>query len=126
MSDASPEVTAACGAFLLVSFADARVVDIEEQRFLAGVVNEPSFKPFRPAELADEYTRLLVALGEDYEATEAEILSAVRATRRNARAVEAVKVAARHAIIADQRLKPQEDLALARLAGALGIDADEL
>jgi tellurite resistance protein len=37
-----------------------------------------------------------------------------------------VKVAARHAIIADQLLKPQEELVLARIARALGVDPDDL
>ncbi|NWG92576.1 MAG: tellurite resistance TerB family protein [Parvularculaceae bacterium] len=120
------EVTAACGAYLLVAFADARVATIEEARFLGGVVNDPAFKPFTPSELADEYTRLLASLGADYDAAEKEILRAVESVKRDKRAVEAVKVAARHAVIADQALKPQEDLALARLARALGVDPKDL
>jgi tellurite resistance protein len=120
------EVTAACGAYLLVAFADARVATIEEARFLGGVVNDPAFKPFSSSELANEYTRLLTALGDDYDAAEAEILSAVGSVKRDMRAVEAVKVAARHAVIADQVLKPQEDLALARVARALGVDPEDL
>jgi tellurite resistance protein len=53
-------------------------------------------------------------------------LSAVGSVKRDTRAVAALKVAARHAVIADQALKPQEDLALARIARALGIDPEDL
>lgn len=123
---AAIEVTAACGAYLLVAFADARVANIEEARFLGGVVNDPAFKPFSSTELADEYTRLLAALGADYDAAEAEILGAVGAVKRDKGAVEAVKVAARQAVIADQLLKPQEDLVLVRIARALGVEPDDL
>lgn len=119
-------VTAACGAYLVVALADARVATIEEARFLAGVVNDRAFRRFEPNALADEYTRLLGCLRADFDATEAEILSAVSAIRRDPFAVEAVKVAARQAIIADQILKPQEDLMLARIARALGLPPDAL
>lgn len=123
---AGPEATAACGAYLLGAFADARVERTEEARFLGGVVNDPAFRMFSPGELASEYTRLLAALGDDYDAAEAEILGAIASVRNNRRAVEAIKVSARHAVIADQKIKPQEDVALARIARALGLDPEDL
>ncbi len=123
---AQTRVTAACGAYLVVALADARVATIEEARFLGGVVNDPAFRRFAPNALADEYTRLLNGLQADFDATQAEILSAISAIRDDPQAVAAVKVAARQAIIADQILKPQEDLVLARIAGALGLDPDAL
>jgi tellurite resistance protein len=116
------EVTAACGAYLLAAFADARVERIEEARFLGGVVNDPAFLPFSPDELASEYIRLLAALTADYDAAEAEILTAVAAIKRDPLLVVAVKVAARQAVIADEKLKPQEELVLGRIARALGVD----
>ncbi|MFZ5617866.1 MAG: hypothetical protein ACOZAA_11170 [Pseudomonadota bacterium] len=118
--------TAACGVYLLVALADARVESIEEARFLGGVVNDPAFRSFPPEALAGEYSRLLAALKENYEAAEAEILNAVAAVKRDGKVVEAVKVSARHAVIADQRLKPQEDVALGRIARALGIEPEDL
>lgn len=123
---AQASVSAACGAYLVVALADARVATIEEARFLGGVVNDPAFRRFAPNALADEYTRLLNGLQADFDATQAEILNAISAIRSDPSAVEAVKVAARQAIIADQILKPQEDLMLARIAAALGIAPEDL
>jgi len=123
---ASAEVTAACGAFLIVALADARVEAIEEARFLGGVVNDPAYKRFDTAALASEYNRLLSALRADWSAAEAEILNAVSSVRSDRGAVAAVKVAARQAVIADQVIKPQEEIVLARIARALGLAADEI
>lgn len=124
--EASADVTAACGAYLIVALADARVDAIEEARFLGGVVNDPAFKRFAAAELASEYNRLLSALRTDWNAAEAEILNAVSSIRPDKGAVEAVKIAAREAVIADQLIKPQEEIVLARIARALGVAADEI
>ncbi len=120
------DVTAACGAYLLVAFADARVETIEEARFLGGVVNDPAFRAFSTPTLADEYTRLLAKLTDDWDGAAAEILGAVAAVKNDPAAAHAIKVAARQAIIADQLLKPQEDFVLARIAAALGLDPGEL
>jgi len=119
------DVTAACGAYLLAAYADARVERIEEARFLGGVVNHAAFRHFEPAALASEYTRLLAALQSDYDAAEAEIVTAIAAVRSQPTAVEAVRIASRQAVIADQALKPQEEAMLARIARALGLDPKE-
>ena len=126
MSDLFAGTTAACGAYLLAAFADARVATIEEARFLGGVVNDPAFKRFAPETLAAEYSRLLALLGADYDAAEAEILAAIAASKNDADVVKSIKIAARHAVIADQVLKPQEELALGRIARALGLSAGDL
>lgn len=123
---ASAETTAACGAYLLVAFADARVAAVEEARFLAGIVNDKAFRQFDTALLASEYNRLLAALQADWNAAEAEILEAISSVKSARAAVEAIKVAARQAVIADQMIKPQEDLVLKRIARALGLKADDL
>ena len=123
---ASAETAAACGAYLLVALADARVETIEEARFLAGVVNDKAFRRFDTAMLASEYNRLIAALQADWNAAEAEILEAIASVKSTKAAVEAIKVAARQAVIADQMIKPQEDLVLQRIARALGLDADDL
>lgn len=122
----SAGATAACGAYLLAAFADACVVKIEEARFLGVVVNDPAFRRFAPDALAGEYSRLLALLSADYEAAEAEILSAITVCKNDGDIVKAVKVASRQAVIADQILKPQEELVLGRIAGALGLSVDEL
>ena len=130
MNDFAPKApaatTAACGAYLLVALADARVAAIEEARFLGGVVNDPAFRRFDAAALAGEYNRLLAALRADWTSAEAEILAAAVSAKSDPAAVEAIKMAARQAIIADQAIKPQEDIVLARIASALGLRAGEL
>ena len=124
MSDPeTTDATAACGAYLLVALADARVEEVEEARFLGGVVNEPAFRDLPAAALAGEYNRLLAALREDWDGTEAEILRAIADTRDDP---AAVKLAARNAVIADQIIKPQEEYVLAKIAAALRLAPDEL
>lgn len=117
--------TAACGAYLLAAIADARIETVEEARFFGGIVNDPAFRPIDAAALTAEYARLHAALRADYAAAEKEILDAIIAVR-GASAAEAVKLAARHAVVADQKLKPQEDFVLARIARALDLDPSEL
>lgn len=117
--------TAACGAYLLAAIADARIESLEEARFFGGIVNDPAFRKIDAGALTSEYARLRAAFAADYASAEKEVLAAIEAVRGDA-AAEAVKMAARHAIIADQKLKPQEELILARIARALGIGADAL
>ncbi len=125
MNDEAIPATAACGAYLLVAMGDARVEPVEEAGFFGGIVNDPSFRRIDASTLTAEYARLHGALSENYAAAEAEILAAIEAVRMSP-AAEAVKAAARHAIIADHKLKPQEDIALARIAKALGLKDGEL
>lgn len=117
--------TAASGAYLLAAIADARIETVEEARFFGGIVNDPAFRAIDADALTAEYARLHAALRADYAAAEAEILAAISAVR-TAGAAEAVKLAARHAVVADQKLKAQEEFILARIARALGLDPAEL
>ncbi len=117
--------TAASGAYLLAAIADARIETVEEARFFGGIVNDPAFRAIDAGALTSEYARLHAALRADYAAAEQEILAAIGAVRSSG-AAEAVKLAARHAVVADQKLKPQEDLVLTRIARALGLDPSEL
>lgn len=125
-TDDTRAATAACGAYLLAAIADARIETLEEARFFGGIVNDPAFRKIDAAALTAEYARLHGALAADYVAAELEILAAIDAVRGEKGAAEAVKMAARHAVIADQKLKPQEELILSRIARALGIAPGEL
>jgi tellurite resistance protein len=126
MTKASVETTAACGAYLLVALADARVASIEEARFLGGVVNHPAFKNFKTEALAGEYNRLLAGLRADWRATENEILHAIAEVKGKVPAIAAIKVAAQQAVVADHIIKPQEETMLARIAAALGLTGEDL
>lgn len=125
-TSANLAATAACGAYLLTAKADARIETLEVSRFFGGIVNDPAFQRIDAGALTSEYARLHDALANDYGAAEREILAAVSAIKGDATIVAAVKIAARNAIIADQVLKPQEDLALARIARALGLAPGDL
>jgi tellurite resistance protein len=118
--------TAACGAYLLTAIADARIETLEEARFFGGIVNDAAFRKIDAAALTSEYARLRGAFAADYAAAEKEVLAAIEAARGDQHAVEAIKIAARHAVVADQQLKPQEEIALGRIARALGVPAEEL
>ncbi len=126
MNPSTTIATAACGAYLLVAIGDARLETLEETRFFGGVVNEPEFRAIDAAALTSEYARLHGALAADYAAGEAEVLAAIASVKGDSKAVAAVKLAVRHAIIADQKLKPQEDLVIARIAHALGVTDGDL
>ncbi len=117
---------AACGAFLLVAFADAHFDTLEESRFLGGVVNDPAFAAMSASRLADCYNKLHAALESDFDAAEAEILAAIRAARDGGVGLDAIKTAARQAVVADREIKPQEEVVLERIAAALGVTAAEL
>ncbi|MEZ5895122.1 MAG: TerB family tellurite resistance protein [Parvularculaceae bacterium] len=117
---------AACGAFLLVAFADAHFDKREEARFLGGVVNDPAFAAMSAPRLADCYNELRTALERDYDGAQADILAAIRAVRTHGASVAAIKTAARQAVVADRAIKPQEEIVLGRIAAALGIAAAEL
>lgn len=125
MTTADPAATAACGAYLLTAIADARIETLEEARFFGGIVNDPAFRRIDAGALTAEYARLRAAFADNYAGAEKEVLAAIEAVRAGA-AAEAVKIAARHAVIADQKLKPQEEIALARIARALGVPVEDL
>lgn len=113
-------VRAACGAFLLVAFADGRFDASEEARLLAGLVNQTPFSDFNAAVLEGEYNGLVAALRSDYRAAAQTILADITWAGGDAQLSDAVVLAARAAIVADTRLEAQEEAAIAEIAHALG------
>ena len=113
---------AVCGAFLIVAFGDGRFDKVEEMRFLGGATNHEAFAAIESADLQRAYNTLIAELKDDYESASAQILDDIRACRNNNAATEAVKVAARIAIVADPEIQPQEEIVLDQIAGALGLD----
>jgi tellurite resistance protein len=113
---------AVCGAYLIVAFGDARFDKVEEMRFLGGATNHDAFASIDSTDLQRAYNDLIELLKDDYDSASAEILDDIRSCRNNAAATDAVKVAARLAIVADQEIQPQEEIVLEQIAGALGLD----
>ena len=111
------------GAFLAVAFADGRYDPLEERRFLSTIANDPALSSIRTEALQEAYNLLRAEIETDYTGAAAKILAAIAAVKDDAAISDAVKVAARGAIVADRRLAPQEEAVLDRIAEALGLEA---
>ncbi len=111
------------GAFLAVAFADGRYDPLEERRFLSTIANDPALAGIRTEALQEAYNLLRAEIETDYADAAAKILAAIAAVKDDKPVAEAVKVAARGAIVADRRVAPQEEAALDRIAAALGLEA---
>lgn len=117
---------AVTGAFLLVAYADGRYEPSEESRFLSTIANDPALEPFKTEALELAYNLLNKEFIAGYAETSERVLTRVAALKNDARVADAVKLAARSAVVADRRIAPQEELALSRLAAALGLPEGEL
>ena len=126
MSNAPSLADAVCGAYLLVTFADGRHDPVEENRLMATLANSEVTRSVGAMELEEAYNRLVAALDADYAGTSETILAAIRTFTDDAAVRAAVVSAARCAIVADQKVQPQEELVLARIADALGLDQGEI
>ncbi len=117
---------AICGAHLMVAFADARYEASEEGRFLATVANEPGVRAIDAAAISASYNELEAAFREDYAAAADRVVAALAALDPQGETAALARMAARRAIVADQRLRPQEESALQRIAAAMGLEKDAL
>lgn len=114
--------TPVTGAFLAVAFADGRFHPTEENRFLGSIANHKALEFISTYALQDAYNTLSHELKKDYAAAATHILQAISAVRHDPKIAEAVKVAARGAIVADHVVTAQEELMLGRIAEALGLE----
>ncbi|HXI87996.1 MAG TPA: TerB family tellurite resistance protein [Parvularculaceae bacterium] len=121
--DAAIAVT---GAFLLVAFSDGLYAPSEERRFLSTIANDPALKMLSTGALEDAYNLLIAEIEADYDQACARILDCIRAVRGDRVLAAAVTLAARGATVADERIAPQEELALNRIAEALGLEKGSL
>ena len=113
---------AICGAFLAVAFADAQFDPSEEGRFLTTVANDPSLAEIDTENLEFCYNELVQAFSDNYAGAAASVLAAIQAVSTNEPLVCAVKMSARRAIVADDKIMGQEELALDHIALALGLE----
>ncbi|MEL7488396.1 MAG: TerB family tellurite resistance protein [Pseudomonadota bacterium] len=124
--DSEQAAKAACGAFLIVAFADAHYADAEEARFLATVANRPEMRAIETETLQAAYNALVRDFSADYAAAAARVLELIGSVKDDAETTEIVKVAARSAIVADEKLMPQEEAALDHVALALGLEKGDV
>ncbi|MBI1366524.1 MAG: hypothetical protein GC153_11295 [Alphaproteobacteria bacterium] len=111
---------AVTGAFLLVAFSDGLYAPAEECRFLSTLANDPALKMLRTEALQDAYNILMAEIEADYDRAAARILQCIEGVKADDALVKAVTLAARGATVADEKIAPQEELALKRIARALG------
>lgn len=117
---------AIAGAFLAVAFADAQFSPTEDRRFSSDVLAHPLLGNADQRTIRAWYDQLTEAFRRDYEATASDVLGAIKSLRTDHEVVEIVIAAVRVAIISDGKIAPQEDSILGRVAGALGIDKNQL
>lgn len=111
------------GAFLAVAFADGKYEPSEENRFLAAIVNKPELAIVGGVALQSAYNDLVEDFRKNFPATKARVLEAIEAVKDDQLAADAIKAAARGAIVADLKIAPQEEFMLNEIAKALGIEA---
>lgn len=111
------------GAFLAVAFADGKYEPSEENRFLATIANKPELGVVNAVALQGAYNDLVEDFRKNFTATKARVLEAISAVKDDARVVDAIKSAARGAIVADMKIAPQEECMLNEIAKALGLEA---
>ena len=116
------EVKAVCGAFLMVAFADSRFDKMEEGRFLVTVANDPMLATLDAGDLESCYNDLVADFTKNYAGAAADVLAAVKAVKNGNDISKAIKLAARIAIVADQKIMPQEEAALESISLALGLE----
>lgn len=109
------------GAYLAVAYADGRYHPTEENRFLGTLANRPELSIVSAVALQSAYNDLVEDFRRDYASTRARVLEAIAAVKDDVNIVEAVKIAARGAIVADEKLAAQEEIVLGEIAKALGL-----
>lgn len=107
-------------AFALVATADARVADAEVERFLDLVRSEPALGNVDVAALEPRFRELAQALLDDPREGRRRALALVAATKPEHAPL--VVAAAQMAVVADAHLVTVEEVALAEVCQALGVD----
>ena len=108
-----PAVHARTAAFALVTAYDHEVSEREVARYVELVGGD-----------APAFGALATAMKGDLDRATAWVLAVLATSDRDAVAVDEVLEAARAAVVADEEIRPREELALRLVAQALGVDAD--
>lgn len=114
---------AAARAFAMVSFADGRLTQAEQHRFARFVAREPSLKSSAQADVRAAWNQAVkdVKASPSFGAP----LVAIRTEVTTPADKATVMRAAQDAVVADNKLAPQESTAIRTLAEALGLDPEK-
>jgi tellurite resistance protein len=112
----------AARAFALVSFSDARFSLSEEARFARLAAAEPALRSASQADIRAAWTQAVadVKASQSFGGPLVTIRSEVRTMGDKLLMMRAAQAA----VVADNRLEPQENVAVRSLAEALGLDPD--
>lgn len=113
---------AAARAFAMVSLADGALTPAEEHRFARFLASEPSLKSAGRADVQMAWSQAV----KDAEASPSfgAPLLAIRQHTMSAEEKATVMRSAQAALVADNKLEPQESTAIRVLAEALGLDPE--
>lgn len=114
-------INAAAHAFAMVCLADGNLA-WEEKRFESFAATDPSLSSFSRSEATAAWQRAIKAV--ETSKNYAVPLAAIRGWVTDANGATCVLRAAQAAIIADQRIEPQENTAIRAIADALNLDPD--
>ena len=126
MTRSEPIARALSGSYLLVAFSDGDYALAEKVSLTVGVLSEAAPAGLSSAELEAAFQEVTAAFERDYDKAAEQALSDIAECARQGVMKRAIADAARRAVVADNAVKQQEELALDRIAGALGMKAGDL
>jgi tellurite resistance protein len=109
-------------AFAMVSFSDGRLELVERARFGKFCASDPALAALDQADVPDAWAEAIAEVQNSPSFGDALLVIRNAATTDMDKAV--VMRAAQAALIADDREEEQENIAIAKLAEALGLDPD--
>jgi len=118
----SPLLLNAARAFALVSFSDARLSHSEEARFARMAAAEPALRSATQADVRAAWSQAVkeVQSSQSFGGPLVSIRSEVTAEADRALMMRVAQAA----VVADNKLEPQENVAVRSLAEALGLDPE--
>ncbi|MEM9493323.1 MAG: TerB family tellurite resistance protein [Myxococcota bacterium] len=113
---------AVSGAFAAVACADGVLDEKEVDMFLDMVRDSNAFTRVDLAALEQHFRNLATAILGDFEAGRKRALEEIAAARGNDKHTALVVSAAQIAIVADEKLRAREEVALRQICEVLGLD----
>jgi len=109
-----PETHARTAAFALVTAYDHEISEREIARYVDLIGGD-----------GEAFGKLATAMKDDLDRATAWMMAVLATTDRGQVNVDAILAAGRAAIVADEEIRPREELALRIVAQALGVDPDD-
>ena len=108
-------------AYAWVAASDGSADESEEKRFAAWLIESPLELPTQ-ARLIDQYRELTSRFGEAPEGALTEVRTLVAAAKDTGEARGLVLVAARSAVVADERIDDREEVVIREICGLIELE----